>query len=246
MALPRVRRTTRLAEAQRRIALSAGGESGARLASALAMPVSGDTLLRLIRAAPLPEVPTSRVVGIDDWAWRRGQRYGTIIVDLERNRPLDLLPDRDAQTVEAWLKRHPGIEIVARDRAGAYADGVRYGAPEAVQVEPNYGSTEVADQWHLLRNLSDALARALDRRHRDLRTAAAAVRETGTAHTAPVAPPMPAAEPQGPDRHAVRRARFNEALALHGQGWSVRRIARALGADRQTVRGWLCSGEFPT
>ncbi|MBV8704955.1 MAG: ISL3 family transposase [Acetobacteraceae bacterium] len=242
VALPRVKRTARLADAQRRIALSAGGESGARLATSLAMPVSGDTLLRLIRAAPLPEVPTPRVVGIDDWAWRRGQRYGTLIVDLERNRPLDLLPDRDAQTLEAWLKRHPGIEAIARDRAGAYADGARCGAPEAVQV---------ADRFHLLRNLGGALARALDRHHRDLRTAAAAaVRNTAdtAAQTAPVAPPMPAVvePPQGPDRHAVRRARFHEALALHGQGWPVRRIARALGADRKTVRGWLRSGEFPT
>jgi transposase len=126
VALPRVRRTVRLAEAQRRIALHAGGEAGARLADRLAMPVSGDTLLRLIRAAPIPVATSPRVIGIDDWAWRRGRRYGTIIVDLENdNRPIDLLRDRKAETVEAWLKAHPGIEIVARDRAGNYADGVR-------------------------------------------------------------------------------------------------------------------------
>ena len=99
-----MRRTGRLADAQHRIALRAGGEGGARLTTSLTMPVSGDTMLRLIRASPVPEMSTPRVVGIDDWAWRRGQRYGTLVVDLERNRPLDLLPDRDAQTVEAWLK----------------------------------------------------------------------------------------------------------------------------------------------
>ncbi|MGF7206196.1 transposase, partial [Skermanella aerolata] len=95
--MPRVRRTIRLAEAQRCIALHAGGEAGARLAARLAMPVSGDTLLRLIRAAPIPVAPSPRVIGIDDWAWRRGRRYGTIIVDLENeNRPIDLLRDRKA------------------------------------------------------------------------------------------------------------------------------------------------------
>jgi len=237
-ALPRVRRTARLAEAQRRIAFSAGGEAGARLASRLAMPVSGDTLLRLIRTAPLPAAPTPRVIGIDDWAWRRGQRYGTLIVDLERNRPIDVLPDRDAQTVEAWLNRHPGIDVVARDRAGAYADGVRSGAPEAVQV---------ADRWHLLRNLGDALAKVLDRHHGDLRAAAVTAAErVQDAQPAPDMPSAPPAEPHAFDRHAVRRDRFNEAMELHGQGWPVRRIACAVGANRQTVQGWLRSGQLPT
>jgi len=238
VALPRVRRTAHLAEAQRRIAFSAGGEAGARLASRLAMPVSGDTLLRLIRTAPLPAVPTPRVIGIDDWAWRRGQRYGTLIVDLERNRPIDVLPDREAQTVRAWLSDHPGIDVVARDRAGAYADGVRSGAPEAVQV---------ADRWHLLRNLGDALARVFDRHHGDLRMAAdTAVERVQDTQPAPVVSSAPAAEPHTPDRHGVRRDRFNEAMALHGQGWSARRIARAVGVNRQTVQDWLRSGQLPT
>jgi len=239
VALPRVRRTARLAEAQCRIAFSAGGEAGARLASRLAMPVSGDTLLRLIRTAPLPVAPTPRVIGIDDWAWRRGQRYGTLIVDLERNRPIDVLPDREAQTVRAWLSDHPGIQVVARDRAGAYADGVRSGAPKAVQV---------TDRWHLLRNIGDALARVLDRHHGDLR-AAAATAAKGVQDTQPapdVSPPAPAAEPHAPDRHAARRDRFNEAMALNGQGWSARRIARAVGVNRQTVQEWVRSGQLPT
>jgi len=238
VALPRVRRTARLAEAQCRIAFSAGGEAGARLASRLAMPVSGDTLLRLIRTAPLPAAPTPRVIGIDDWAWRRGQRYGTLIVDLERNRPIDVLPDREAQTVRAWLSDHPGIDVVARDRAGAYAEGVRSGAPKAVQV---------TDRWHLLRNLGDALARVLDRHHGDLRMAAnTAVERVQDTQPAPDVSSAPAAEPQTPDQHAVRRDRFDEARALHGQGWSARRIARAVGVNRQTVQGWLRSGQLPT
>ena len=238
VALPRVRRTARLAEAQRHIAFSAGGEAGARLASRLAMPVSGDTLLRLIRTAPLSAAPTPRVIGIDDWAWRRGQRYGTLIVDLERNRPIDVLPDREAQTVRAWLSDHPGIDVVARDRASAYAEGVRSGVPEAVQV---------TDRWHLLRNLGDALAKVLDRHHGNLRAAAdtAGAEEQDTQPTPDVSLD-PAAEPDAPDRHAVRRDRFNKAMALNGQGWSARRIARAVGVNRQTVQGWLRSGELPT
>ena len=202
------------------------------------MPVSGDTVLRLIRAAPLPAAPTPRVVGIDDWAWRRGQRYGTLIVDLERNRPVDVLPDRDAQTVGAWLNRHPGIGVVARDRAGAYADGVRSGAPEAVQV---------SDRWHLLRNLGDAVARVLDRHHPDLR-AAADTAGAGVQDAQPAADvsSTPVAELPPSDRHAVRRGRFDEAVALHAQGWPARRIARAVGVNRQTVQGWLRSGQLPT
>ncbi|WP_352594448.1 transposase [Mesorhizobium sp. M0633] len=89
------------------------------------MPVSGDTLLRMIRAAGFEPPQAPRVVGIDDWAWRKGQRYGTITCDLERNRVLDLLPDRNADKVASWLERHPGIEVIARDRAGVYAEGAR-------------------------------------------------------------------------------------------------------------------------
>src|SRR3546814_1029282 len=98
-----------------------------------------DTLLRMIRSAPVPDFAAPTIVGIDDWAWRRGQRYGTIICDLERNRVLDLLPDRNADSVANWLKRYPGIKVVARDRADLYADGARRGAPGAMQV---------ADRWH--------------------------------------------------------------------------------------------------
>ena len=135
VARPRGRRTARLADIQRHIGFALGGEPGSRLAARLSMPTSGDTLLRLLRAAELEPHPPPRVIGIDDWAWRRGQRYGTIVYDLERGQVIDLLPDRSAKAVASWLRRHPSVEVVARDRAGVYAEGVRQGAPEAKQVE---------------------------------------------------------------------------------------------------------------
>jgi len=157
------RRTGRLALAQAQIGLVLGGEPGARLASKLAMPVSGDTVLRLIRKLPPPPCSPPRVIGVDDWAWRRSRRYGTIVCDLERGRVIDLLPDRSAAPLRAWLKRHPTVALVSRDRSGPYAEAIRTGAPGAVQV---------ADRWHLLVNASDALRSFLDRHHAELREAA--------------------------------------------------------------------------
>jgi transposase len=177
-------------------------------------------------------------------AYRSANAGGTIIVDLEhKNRPIDLLPDRQAETVAAWLKAHPGVEVVARDRAGAYAEGVRAGAP---------GAIEVADRWHLLRNLGDALAGVLNHHHRALGAAA----KTATAvATATVAVPMvPPAEPKPPtrsqqrklDKHAAWQARFDEVAALQARGWSHSAIARSTGLDRGTIGSWLKAGRVPS
>jgi len=163
------RRTARLSGIQCQLGLALGGEAGARLAGRLTMPASADTLLRLVHRATAPPIPASRVLAVDDWAWRRGQRYGTILVDLERHKVVDLLPDREAATLSTWLRHHGAAEIVARDRAGAYADAVRQGAPDAVQV---------ADRWHLLRNLGEALQGAVDRHRTAVRQAARAMSES--------------------------------------------------------------------
>src|SRR4051812_30013767 len=239
-ARPAARRTSRLGDLQRHLGLVVGGEAGARLAARLAIPISPDTLLRMARRgdpSPGPR-PPPRVLGVDDWAWRRGHRYGTVLVDLEQNRVLDLLPDRRAESLAAWLKRNPGVEIVARDRAGVYADGVRQGAPDAVQV---------ADRWHLLRNLGDAPQAIVERHHVTARRIAAEV--AGGARTAgtPVTEgPDAATTPRGPAAHAGRRARFEEAVRLHAAGVSLRQIARLLGTDCKTVRRWLRAGDIPS
>ncbi len=131
---PRARRTRRLGEVQARVGLACGGAGGARLLTHIHMPASRATVLRLITRMPMPDAPAPIRVGIDDWAIRKGSRSGTIVVDLDRHRVIDLLPDRTAPTGTGWLERHPGVELVARDRSTEYARGASLGAPQAQQV----------------------------------------------------------------------------------------------------------------
>lgn len=145
---PYARRTTRLTDVFLLIGFALGGEAGRRLAAGMSLATSPDTLLRLIRAQPEEESPTPRVLGVDDFSFLRAKTFSTILIDLEKRIPVDLLPDRAAETLKKWLEAHPGVEIVSRDRGGDYAKGAREGAPKARQV---------ADRFHLLVNLSETL-----------------------------------------------------------------------------------------
>ena len=233
VAAPHARRSRRLHDLQRHLGLALGGAPAARLAHRLAIPASPSTFLRIVRAGPAPVALPPRVIAIDEWAWRRGRRYGTIIVDLERRAIVDLLPDRETEAVAAWLRRHPGVAIVARDRADVYGEAVRQGAPEAVHV---------LDRWHLLRNLGEALREAVGGEHAVIRSVARTLGdERAAAHRIEQnrARPATAADRRRLARHAPRRARHAEVLRLHGAGASVSGIARHLALDRKTVRCWL-------
>ena len=237
LVAPWGRRTERQRDGLQRTGFALGGAPGARQATATGMPVSRRTLLRLVRAAPVPEAGPVRVLGVDDWAQRRGRTYGTILVNLETQDVLDLLPDRTADTLAAWLRGHPEIEFVSRDRGGAYADGARQGAPQA---------TQIADRFHLVKNVTDSLERFLARNHTRLRQAAQEAEppvETGTQATQATRPvtahPSSRKEQEQQERRARRVARYEEVMALRAQGESLRAIARRTGLNKRTVQRYV-------
>ena len=258
--LPRVlapwaRRTHRLATAQQQIGLALGGAAGTRLAAALAMLAGVDLLLHLVRQASLPERPTPRLLGLDDWAWRKGQRYGSILVDLETHRPIELLPDRLAATIAQWLRDHPGVEIITRDRNGAYAEGANAGAPQALQV---------ADRFHLLKNMSEVLLRTFQQYRGEIedlltanRSSPGALAPPGSAQPTgdrPTVQPEAALPPQPtPPRlrqqqqqcQRRRQQRYQTIQHLYQQGWTMVAIADQLGITRKTVRRYLDMPQEP-
>jgi transposase len=260
LMLPYARRTTRLLDEQRHLGLEIGGEPGSRLARRQGMVVSADTLLRLARREPPAPPPTPRYLGIDDVALRKGQRYGTIFVDLATHRPVDRTPERSAQVVEEWLKEHPGVELMTRDRAHEFAEGASRGAPDAVQV---------ADRFHLLQHVREMLQRVLERHQAALQAATKepsptsppspageAASSSRTAAAREEAPALPAAAPEPPsslttnkassqERRNRRQEQYQEVQDLRTPGLSYRAIAARLHLSRQTVRRYSGADQFP-
>lgn len=232
----RARRSVAATAALVELALRTSGEAGARLAQALGLPTSPDTLLRLVRAQGAGEVETPRVLGVDDLALRRGQHYATLLINLETHAPLDLLAERTAEVLAAWLRAHPGVEVIARDRAEAYAEGARVGAPAAQQV---------ANRFHLVQNAGAALEELLRGRKRLLErelvlnaAEAAAPAAAVTVRSPPERPPSPTQQQQAA-RRAARVQRWERAQALHAEGKSLRQIGRELGIAHKTARALL-------
>ena len=220
------RRTPLLAAMLGVVAVALAGRAGSRLAAGLHAAVSRSTLLRLVMTIPDPPAPTPRVLGVDDFAVRRGQNYGTVLIDCQSGAPLELLEGREAQPLADWLTAHPGVEVICRDRSGAYADGARTGAPDAVQV---------ADRFHLWQNLAKAVEKCVAAHRACL--AEPEPEPAAGPDPGPSAEPTPVRQPEPAGKFAERARRHHQMVhELLADGHGIRTIARHLGWGRHTVQ----------
>lgn len=219
---PHAQRTVRLQVTLQQLGLALGGEAGAKLGKRMGLQVGPDSLLRLVRQAEQARQEPAKIIGIDEWAYKRRLRYGTLICDLERNIPIDVLPDRSVQTVCTWLEQHPEVEIICRDRWSEYATAAQKGAPQAIQV---------ADRWHLLQNLVEELTHLLARHRSQVRQQTM----SGLQHI-----------PQAVSASvAQRQDQYAQIQALHQLGLAPAHIARRVGLSERTVYRWLARQAAP-
>jgi len=233
---PYARRTTRLCDLLTLIGFAMGGEAGNSLVERMGLEASPETLLRLVRQQEERQIPTPRVLGVDDFCFCRRRSYGAILIDLERRVPIDLLPDREAETFKKWLLAHPGVQIISRDRGGSFAEGARQGAPKARQI---------ADRWHLLSNLSDAMQGFFLTKQPLLKSLTHAPSAEASSE---VSQPEPAPwhtgmtkrqEEKSQHLHQQRVELYSQIQDLAAKKIDVANIARKLGVSRQTVYTYL-------
>lgn len=234
------RQTARTSEIVRVVGHVAGGLPGQRLLARLSITTSDDTVLRRLRQQSIPDTSPVQNLGVDDWAWKKHHSYGTIMVNLDLHRVIDLLPDRSSESLSTWLRHHPEIVTVSRDRCGIYAEGATIGAPQAQQA---------ADRFHLILNLSAAMERVLEERSRELILPATEKEATQTPNAPDICTVVPGAASTSPSPSQLRRQRrmerYQEVIALFHAGHSQAAISRDLGIERKTIRRWLRRGQFP-
>jgi len=231
------RLTKRLRTAAQDIGFATCGKGGEQLSDKLGMGISDATLLWSLFLVPLPEIGQVRVVGVDDWSWRHGKRFGSILVNLETHKIVDLLADREAESVRRWLAAHPEVDVVSRDRGGVYIDGATLGAPQAIQV---------ADRWHILSNLGDAVEEFLIRAHIRLEDAGA-VSEKKPVPDKPLSSfsATPACQRKSQARLLRKWKLYERVQELHAVGMSLRKIGEELGLARNTVRKYFRQAPEP-